>query len=57
MSPNNSFDSTVLRWSGLGVALFLAAAFALGGHFNPTTGGDPSASFATRVTHPRTVLR
>jgi hypothetical protein len=33
MGTTNSFDSTVLRWSGFAVAAFLAAAFVLTGAY------------------------
>ncbi len=59
MSFGDSFDTKVLRWSGLAVIAFLAAAFALNSHpVNSRAGLDHPATYASRVIQqPRTVVR
>jgi hypothetical protein len=56
MSFKDSFDSRVLRWSGFAVAAFLAAAFALNAHARLSS-VDPSATYASCLTQPKTVIR
>ena len=56
MTFQDSFDSIVLRWSGIAVAVFLAAAFALTAHAGASPVAPPAA-YASCLTDANTVVR